>query len=66
MFNCDTYETCPKGITITKKIVHKNKYIKFLFMGCWGVFCSNELIKNSQYGGNNRQSRNTGNHPGRG
>ena len=49
MINCNKYETCPKGEKLYTNINRNN--INLLFMGCWGVFCSNELIKEQQYGG---------------
>lgn len=48
--NCYTYEDCPKAYTSINPPINKES-IKFIFMGCWGVYCSNETIKGSRYGG---------------
>ena len=40
MIDCTTYENCPKAKQFVIKI--NSRSVNFLFMGCWGVFCSQQ------------------------
>lgn len=46
MIDCTRYENCPKSASIQTSV--PNDHLKFIFLGCWGVYCKggeNPLMK---------------------
>lgn len=40
MVDCTDYSKCPKNFTADKTLDYEKDSFRFLFLGCWGVYCS--------------------------
>jgi hypothetical protein len=47
--NCTDYEDCPKNVQVENLDYKEKNSFNFLFVGCWGVYCSGKGTKIKSY-----------------